>query len=158
MSQQPSHPTNPESNLKEALTGFEESVLTPVVPGELAAWAEQVQAAWTEASAQIHHQVQQLHPRQYDEIVEQDPELLPRIELLKKEDQAIEVECEELNKLISRVTRCTTEVEPDEGKASRDIQSLVDGATQFISRVRKQSIGVQTWFSEAFTRDRGAVD
>ena len=158
MSQQPSHPSNHESDLKEALTGFEESVLTPVVPGELPTWAEQVQAAWNEASAQVHHQVQQLHPRQYEQIVEQDPELLPRIELLKNEDQAIEVECDELHKLISRVTRCTPEVEPDEGKASHDIQSLLDGATQFISRVRKQSIGVQTWFSEAFARDRGAVD
>jgi hypothetical protein len=158
MLQQPSHSSNHESDLKEALTALEVSVLTPIVPGELPTWAEQVQATWTEASAQIHHHVKQLHPRQYEEIAEQDPELLPRIELLKVEDQAIALECEEFNKLIGRVTRYTPEVEPDEGKASRDIQSLVDGATQFISRVRKQSIGVQTWFSEAFARDRGAVD
>ena len=158
MSQQPSHPKDPEVDLKEALTALEESVLTPIVPGELPTWAEQVQATWTEASAQIHRHVKQLHPRQYEEIAEQDPELLPRIELLKEEDQTIEVECEEFNKLISRVTRYTPELEPDEGKASRDIQSLADGATRFISRVRKQSIGVQTWFSEAFARDRGAVD
>jgi hypothetical protein len=35
---------------------------------------------------------------------------------------------------------------------------LIDEGLTFIARVRKQATAIQTWFVEAFNRDRGAVD
>src|SRR5262249_3286142 len=79
-----------DDDLKTALAAFETSLLTPTVSGELAPWLEQVQKTWEEASAQIHYHLKHLHPRQCDEISKQDPELFPRIDQLRAEDDAIE--------------------------------------------------------------------
>jgi hypothetical protein len=149
---------NPEADLKAALGSFEESILTPVVSGDLPTWVEQVRATWTEASAQIHYHVKQLHPRQYEQIAEQDPELLPRVELLKADDELLERQRDEINQLVVLAAQLGPNLEPDEEKATRHLQRLIDASLQFIAQVRKQNVAVQTWFSEAFTRDRGAVD
>ena len=71
-------PDYSHDELKAVLTTFETSLLTPTVSGELAPWLEEVQKSWKEASTQIHFHVKHLHPRQYDEISKQDPELLPQ--------------------------------------------------------------------------------
>lgn len=149
---------NPQNDLKTALSNFETSLLTPTVSGELPAWMDEVQKSWAEASAQIHYQVRHLHPRQYEEISKQDPELLPRIELLKAEDEAIEQQREQLAQLINRIGEHAPKLEPDEEKAEKHVKALVDEGTTFLIRVRKQEVAVQTWYVEAFNRDRGAVD
>jgi hypothetical protein len=150
--------TNPNRDLKVALDTFEESMLTPLVSGDVPQWAENVQSTWAEASAQIHDLLAELHPKQYEEMAANDPELLPRIEVLKQEDCELERQREELGQMIGRVTERAPELEPDEGKAARHAEKLVEAGIQFIARVRKQRVALQTWFAEAFTRDRGAVD
>ena len=150
--------TSTESALKTALAAFETSVSTPIVSGELAAWVDEVQRVWQEASAQIHYCVKHLHARQYDQMAKEDLELLPRIELLKAEDEAIEQLREHVSQLIARDAQHVPKLEPDEGKAQKHVQSLVDEALAFITRVRKQEVAVQTWLVEAFNRDRGTGD
>ena len=147
-----------DDELKAALATFETSLLTPTVSGELAAWFEEVQKSWEEASAQIHFHVKHLHPRQYDEISKQDPELLPRIEKLQVEDDAIEQQRAHLSQLIGRVGQHAPKLEPDEEKAQKHVRTIVDAGTAFLIQVRKQNVAVQTWYVEAFSRDRGAVD
>lgn len=149
---------NPEAELKDALDAFETSLLRPVVSGDLAGWIDELQRAWAEAASQIHLHVQQLHPRQYDEISKQDVELLPRIELLRAEDAAIEAQRGKLNQCVERLAHHGPKLEPDEEKAQKHTKSLLDDATALIARVRKQSVAVQTWYIEAFNRDGGAVD
>ncbi len=147
-----------DGDLKTALANFETNLVTPIVEGELTSWIEHVKTGWSEASAQIHYHIKHLHPRQYDEIGKQDPELLPRIETLKAEDEAIEQQREQLATTMNRVTQHAPKLEPDEGKAQKHTQTLVDDGTAFLTRVRKQEAAVQTWYVEAFNRDRGAVD
>src|SRR6188472_1008612 len=86
-----------DEDLKAALAEFETSILSPTISGELTRWLEHVQECWEEASAQIHFHVKHLHPRQYEEISKQDAELLPRIEQLEAEDDAIEQTRDQLN-------------------------------------------------------------
>ncbi len=50
------------------------------------------------------------------------------------------------------------EVEPDEGQANNHVQALIDEAMAFIMRARKQEVAVQTWYVEAFNRERGGGD
>ena len=58
---------------------------------------DQVQKAWADAAAQIQYHTKHLHPRQYEAIAKQDPELLPRVELLRTDDAVIEEQREKLN-------------------------------------------------------------
>jgi hypothetical protein len=152
------HQSNTESELKDAITAFETSLATPLVSGELAEWSESVRKCWGEASAQIHYHVKQLHPRQYDQIAKEDPELLPRVEQLQVEDQAIEQDREKLNQTVRRTTEHAPKLEPDEGKAEQHTKKLVEEGMSLVARVRKHEVAIQTWFVEAFNRDRGAVD
>ena len=145
-------------DLKTVLTTFETSLLSPTVSGELATWLGQVQKAWEEASAQIHFHVKHLHPRQYDEISKQDPELLPRIDQLRAEDEAIEQQRELLSQSIGRIGQHVPKMEPDEEKAQKHTKVIIDSGTAFLTQVRKQEVAVQTWYVEAFNRDGGAVD
>jgi uncharacterized protein (DUF3084 family) len=145
-------------DLRPVLAAFEESLLAPTVSGELTTWLEQVQKSWEEASAQIHFHAKHLHPRQYDEISKQDPELFPRIEQLQAEDEAIEQQRAQLSQAIGRVCQHAPKLEPDEEKAQKYIKTIVDDGTAFLIRVRKQEVAVQTWYVEAFNRDGGAVD
>jgi hypothetical protein len=144
--------------LKQALSNFETCLATPIVSGDLAGWASEVQKAWSEASAQIHFHAKHSHARQYDEIGQQDAELFPRIDQLKKEDDEIEAARAQLHQIVMRVTEHTPKMEPDEEKAKKYTQNLADEGLAFLARVRKQEVAIQTWYVEAFSRDRGAVD
>jgi hypothetical protein len=150
--------TTYESELRTALAAFETSLSTPIVSGELAAWMSEVQESWEEASAQIQNNVSHLHPRQFEEIAEQDQELLPQIEQLKAEDEAIQLEHERISQMIARDAQHVPKLEPDEGKAQKHVQNLIDEGIAFVTRVRKQEVAVETWLVEAFNRDRGAGD
>jgi hypothetical protein len=150
--------TNSDTELRVSLASFETSVATPIVSGELPDWADKIQKAWSEASAQVHYHVKHLHPRQYQEISNEDPALFQQIELLKAEDEAIEQEREKLNQSVTRVATHVPKLEPDEAKANNHVQNLVDEAMTFIMRARKQQVAVQTWYVEAFNRERGGGD
>src|SRR4249919_3274051 len=131
---QKAHANNSHDDLRTALTTFETSLLSPTVSGELSTWLEEVQKSWEEASAQIHYHVKHLHPRQYDEISKQDPELLPRIELLASEDDAIEQQREQITSAIKRVSQHAPKLEPDEEKAQKHTKTVVDDGTAFLAR------------------------
>lgn len=148
---------SPEADLKVAIDQLETNLVTPIMPGEMASWAEQVHSAWTEAATQIQYHVRHLHPQQLEAIAQQDPELLPRVELLKAEDMAIEEQFATLNQAVTQTTEHASKLEPDEEKAQKHIQLLIDDGLSFIARVRKQTVAVQTWYVEAFNRDNGAV-
>lgn len=149
---------NPQENLKTALANFETGLVTPIVSGDLAEWLDEVKKYWSEASVQVHNHVKHLHPRQYDEISKQDPELLPRVELLKAEDDAIEQQREHLSGIIQRIAEHAPKLEPDEEKAQKHTKTMIDDGIAFLTRVRRQEAALQTWFVEAFDRDAGAVD
>jgi hypothetical protein len=147
-----------ETKLREALASLETSVATPIVSGELPDWTDKVQKSWSEASAQVHYHVKHLHPRQYQEISNEDPALFQQVELLKAEDEAIEQQREKLNQSVTRVATHVPKLEPDEGKANNYVQNLIDDAMGFVMRARKQEVAVQTWYVEAFNRERGGGD
>ena len=146
------------NELKAVLNAFETGLLTPAVSGELQSWVEEVQRLWEKASAQVYSHIERIHPRQFEEISKQDPELLPRVEQLQAEDAAIEQQRQQLSHSIGQVLRQVPEIEPDEEKAQKHTRGIVDGGMAFLIRVRKQEVAVQTWYIEAFNRDGGAVD
>jgi hypothetical protein len=149
---------NSETALRDALTAFETSVTTPVVSGELSDWIEKVKKAWSAASSHISEHSRHLHPEQYQEISEADAALFRQVELLKAEDEAIEHDREKLNQTVSHMAEHLPKFEPDEAKAQPHIKNLMDQGVALVTRVRKQEVAVQTWFAEAFNRERGGGD
>ncbi len=147
-----------DSELKTALAAFETALSTPILSGELAAWVAEVDKTWNEASAQIRGQLTRLHPRQYEEMAEEDQEILPQIERLKAEDEAIAEQCEHFDRMVGRDAQHVPKLEPDEAKAQKHVQQLIDEGLDFVQRVRKQEVAVGTWLVEAFNRDRGTGD
>jgi hypothetical protein len=158
MATKPQTPTSTEDALKSALIGFETSVATPVVSGELMPWLDSVRATWATLSHHLVDDRDHNHPAQFEQIGSADPELLPRVEQLQEEDAAIEEDRQMLDQAISRSTAHIPKMEPDEEKAEQHIKKLIDQGMAFVARVRKQEVAIQTWFIEAFNRDRGAVD
>lgn len=147
-----------EHDLKPSLERFETCLLSPVVPGELPEWTEELQHAWNECVAQVREHVGQLHSRQYAQISKEDPELLPRTEKLQAADAELEEGCEAFDRAIRRFAEHAPKFEPDEEKMSGHVQNLIDAGVQLVTSIRKQEAAVQTWFVEAFTRDRGVAD
>jgi hypothetical protein len=149
---------NPDDALREAHTAFETSVTTPVVPGALSDWTDKVRKSWRDASIQVHELCRKLHPDQFKDIAEADAALLQQVELLRSEDEAIEQERGKLDETIARAADHLPKLQPNEAKAQPHVQRLMDQGIAFVARVRKQEVAVQTWFAEAFNRERGGGD
>jgi hypothetical protein len=150
--------TTYESDLKTALASFETRLSTPIISGELAGWMGEVQKAWVGASSQIGASLSRLHPGQFEQIAQQDQEMFPQIERLKVEDEAIAAERERIGNMVLRDAQHVPKLEPDEGKAKKHVQNLIDEGLALVTRVRKQEVAIETWLMEAFNRDRGAGD
>jgi hypothetical protein len=144
--------------LKSALSAFETNLATPLVSGELADWLADLKKSWDVASTQLQQYSVQQHRSQLEEIGSADPELLPRVEQLQAEDAAIEQERQAFDQSLSRSATHVPKLEPDEEKAQQHVKKLIDAGLAFVTRVRKQEVAIQTWFVEAFNRDRGAGD
>jgi hypothetical protein len=147
-----------DDELKAALASFETSLATPVVSGELADWLDTLKKSWAVASANIHRAAERGHAAELEQIGSADPELLPRVEQLQAEDKAIEQARHTFDQAMTRITTHAPKLEPDEEKAQQHVRKLVDEGMALVTRVRKQEVAIQTWFVEAFNRDRGAVD
>jgi len=150
--------TEPELELQASLARFETCLETPVVAGELIGWTDALQGAWSGLSAQVRQHLTELHPRLYQQISNQDPELLPRTEKLQAEDTGIAQDRAVFDRLLQHFVEHTPRFEPDEEKIANHTRSLVSKGIALVNRVRKQEVAVQTWFVEAFTRDRGVAD
>jgi hypothetical protein len=88
----------------------------------------------------------------------QDPELFTHVDNLKAEDAAIRDEQKKLAQFIDRLAHLAPLVEPDERKFN-DLQAhLRKDGIAFVARVRTQQVPLETWYLEAFHRDRGYVD
>jgi hypothetical protein len=148
----------PERELRDSLDEFETSLATPVVAGELAVWIKTAHAKWNEASAQTHYHIGHMHSRQYQQISHEDPEMHACVERLKVEDNKLEQDREALNRMIVRVVGHAPKFEHDEEKIHHHTQHMIDAGLAFVARVRKQEVTIQTWFMEAFNRDRGVAD
>ena len=148
------------SELDAALASLEACVETPVVPGELAEWCGRALAALEMCYETYLEQARPAHERQLAEIREQDQEMSTLADQLAGENEAIVVE---LQRLRSLVHVYAAHVDPkaegsDEDTPEVDRQSLVQEILAVVIRMRTLERSLQTWFVEAFQRDRGVAD
>ena len=151
-------PAQSAAELNTALATLETALLTPVVSGELEAWARNAQQAATELDRRLPPYLRSvLHP-QYAEIARSDTELLSRVEQLIAEDQNLLLEqsafCDRVNAFAQRAA----EVKRDEARAAAERTQLEQEGIGLILRIKKQRVAADTWLAEANYRDRGPVD
>jgi hypothetical protein len=146
-----------QRSLLDALEAFELQVAAPVIAGELGDWFVSVQKTWEAARPEIR-QMLDSHHDQFDEMANQDPEMLPRVAELKATDEGILAGVAKLDEEITRLVP-TADLPNLKEVESRDVAKDLagDGAT-LAALVRKQAVAVEAWFVEAFNRDRGVVD
>ena len=151
-------PAQSAADLNTALAALETALLTPVVSGEMEAWARTAQQAATELDRRLPPYLRSvLHP-QYAEIARSDAELLPRVEQLIAEDQNLLLEqsafCDRINTFALRAAQ----VKRDEAQVAAERDGLEEEGIGLIVRIKKQRAAADTWLAEANYRDRGPVD
>jgi hypothetical protein len=112
------------------------------------------------------NQTRQSHAKQLAEIRDQDQEMSATVARLGEEEEAILVELERLGGLFQvfvehidpnaeGVEEAATEAESSSEDQRR---SLLEEMLALIIRIRMHEKSLQTWFVEAFQRDRGVAD
>lgn len=144
--------------MRNALEHFEVCVETPFIPGELERLSDATASALRDLRTALEAHYRRVHASDFGRMSEEDDESLPRIEELKREDQAILEEAAKLEAWIAALLPRVRAVTPDELRVRDQLADFMKRSLEFVMRVRKQEVAVRTWLGEAFTRDRGTVD
>lgn len=148
----------PKNAMHEALDRLETCLETPVVPGELPGWCDDAEDACLSLKTHLRREITELHPKLFQQILEQDPALAPRVDEMRECDDQLIAELEQVATYLDRLTEVAGEIEPDESKVDQHVQSAVDRGLKLVLDVRKQDTAITTWYMESLERDRGTVD
>ena len=145
--------------LKEVLEAFETSLATPVISGDLPSWIGYVQENWTDLVPLVHQQIDVQHRAELKEISKENTELLPRVQQLEVEDEALRELVRSLTASITRLSQNTARDETHETKSQENVaSSLAVEGMAFVTRLKAHDVAVKTWLGEAFNRENGAGD
>lgn len=149
---------SPERDLRTALEAFETALTTPIIAGEVVPWGEAVVKAWMPAAEQVRSFIPSVHKGQYKEITSQDPEMLGQVAKLKACDAAILEQLDKFERHVQQVKQRGDGEKTPEMALKPLLDLLVTEGTKLVTDVKKQIVAVQTWYQEAFNRDRGVGD
>jgi seryl-tRNA synthetase len=151
-----------ELNIKEPLTDqlrrLETALDTPPVPGELRTWATTLRQTFEETTRDILRQIDTVHRDQFQEIEQQNSELLARVEQLRDEDRKNQDWCRSLAVQFAELEANAVRAGADEKQVIEQQQKLLDEGLRFVINVRRQETAIRTWTEEAFDRDTGQGD
>ncbi len=151
------HHSSTRTLLEPALSDLEAAIEAPHVPGEMARWIATVRQALTTTLAIWEREIRPRHREAFARIRVEDLALQPRIEQLSKSDQALH---DQLYEALRQATEVEQTLQQSDGQIepSQPPDELVEQCTVMLIRFRKQERAIDTWFMEAFQRDRGVAD
>jgi len=144
--------------LTDPLRRLETALDTPPVPGELRTWATTLRKTFAEAVHEILQQIEHVHPQQFEEIEQQNSELLARVTGLREEDHKNREWCRSLENQFAELETNAVRAGADEKQAMDQQQKLLEEGLRFVMNVRRQETAIRTWTEEAFDRDTGLGD
>ena len=147
-----------DDRFKQLLASLETTLETPVVPGELTLWAEQVVQAARAFRAPLGERIEREHTARFTEICIEDPALIRRTEQLRDEDREILQAYDQFTVQSDELIRRAREAEPDEAACANLTDRLTRTGLDLVIRIRKQELAIVTWLEEASVRDRGVKD
>jgi len=144
--------------LSQSLAALERALETPLVSGELVAWLQEVQEDISQLGPELHQRVEREHAQLLSQIMQQDLELASHVEHLHNEGQAILQQFALLRRGIDELAAIAASIEPQENRLRNFLQDLIQAGIEFIVRLHKQEVAIDTWYREAFLRIRGVGD
>lgn len=140
-------------DLDRRLEELEHAAAAAVVPGDAAVWAEGVLDR-LEASVSAWKATRETWLAMTDEILDADPALAPRMEALRERLEEMDAELSSLRRALSGMCGLDGEVPADLERAEDRRRELLGWS------VGCRSLGgeIDTWFTEAYYRDRGVGD
>jgi len=155
-------PQKNDDQLDSLLQTLELRLETPIVPGEMRSWLENLRNLWDRLPATLSQTSGEENLPKLKQIAATDPELDARVQRMHDEDAQIAAEALRLQQAIESVHQQVGSVEEaaqlDEGQLSEQVSTIIDRSLALIIRIRKQQRAIDTWFVEALQRDRGVAD
>jgi hypothetical protein len=145
-------------NYADALERLESDLLTPIVPGELVSWLGTVSESAQFAGAMLWRHVEGDNQSDYAEIIAQDTVLFARVEQLKAGDRDCYRQMETLLDHLVKFQRESLHQEWNESMARFPVETLIKQGLAWVIEAKRQEKSRETWFNEAFQRDRGGGD
>lgn len=141
-----------------ALESLAVSLATPVISGRLSNWVDSVDGSlrnfllrWLERRDVVYQQL-------LEQIGNEDSDLLPRVDSLRNENAEITAMGQEVAQLAADIVSRIPHLEPSDSSLTSSVEQLSSTGLDWLARVRKQDVAMQTWQNEAFNRDRGVGD
>ena len=150
--------THADKSLQEALQEFERVLETPIVPGELVQWIRDAAATCGRVGTEVVRQQREGHAEILGQISREDTGLLQRVQMLREEDERLRDEYRELREQARQLDQQADSAEPNEREMDDLVSQFIRRGLDFVIRVRKQEIAMETWLVESFDRDRGVAD
>ncbi len=143
---------------QDALNRLEDCLVTPVMPGELSSWLGTLAEAAETTGALLWRQIEGPNQQEYAQIEALDPNLCPHVEMLKKGDQDSYQRLEAFMDQIARVRRRAEMFSANEILFQTPVNSLLDEGLSWVIHAKRQEKARESWYLEAFIRDRGEGD
>jgi hypothetical protein len=152
--------TPADAKLTETLTSLEQSLLSPLVPGEILKWTQNVQEAASALASDLETLIRTVLHVQYDEILRNAPEMCNRITKLKEAEEQLICQTREFVAQLEHFRKIVDRVDPQkvETVVERERENCIQQGLALILGIRQQKAACDTWYTEAQLRDIGEVD
>lgn len=147
-----------EDALKVALDAATQAISAPVLAGELPDWFDRLISALDDVEAALVHKAEFEHPQIFDEIANEDTEMLSLVERMQQDDQALLEKTRQLKAEAQQLKEASERLEPRENVMQEPLEKLNEAWMTLFLRINKQEAAITTFLQEALQRDRGAVD
>lgn len=146
-----------ESQLAETLSALEQSLLSPMVSGEIRQWTRNVQERCSTLSVDVATYQRNVLHVQYAEIAKNAPEFAKQLTNLTEADGWILGDVSEFLKQLHFFGEVADKADPQkiETALESNRKKTVDMGLNLILGIRKQQAEANTWFAESQFRDLG---
>src|SRR5579862_8265670 len=114
---------NLSQQFKSGLDRLENTLLTPIVPGELEGWMAGLSESAELVGTLLWRQIETVHNPEYDEIVRRDPDLFPQVKQLRQGDKESLARLEALLDRFAKLKQNAPRFEPDEAATKARLDS-----------------------------------
>ena len=143
------------TSLASELVEFERELGAPLVPGELDSWLQNVRQGVGRVAPLLRRRLELEHADVLKQILHQDIELAARVQQMKDASAALLEQFSDFERQIEVVSKAASQGEKLEEKFASHLPAFSQKGIDVITQIRKQEVALETWFGEAFLRDRG---
>ncbi len=151
-------PADTTTLLDDRLAELEVTLSTPRLSGELSEWSQRVCQAAQGLASVLEVELAQLRQEQFQVLLAEDTSLACRVDEIKAADEANRRVSREIAEQLCGIASETAARSDAETEFQSQVAELAEAGLRLVVDVRKQETAMNTWYQEAFQRDRGVAD